>query len=346
MTAPEDRIDGYDFHLPESAIAQQPAARREASRLLHLGSTGNRHGSFGDIVDILKAGDLLVLNDTRVMKARMMARRATGGQVELLFCDPVAEGCWTAMVKPGRKARPGDTLYVADLAIEVLEVRPDGLRIVRPSGPLPESMERHGVLPLPPYIREQPADPERYQTVYARETGSIAAPTAGLHLTQELMAGLAAKGVRTATLTLHVGLGTFLPVKSDDLDQHVMHAERYTVPAETADLLRDTRAAGGRVIAVGTTTTRTLEAVAAAHGSVVPCTGSTDLFIRPGFPFRAIDGLVTNFHLPRSTLVVLVSALAGHLGLGGRERVLAAYAEAIARGYRFFSFGDAMLLLP
>lgn len=346
MTLSEDRIEGYDFHLPEAAIAQHPADRREESRLLRLARDGETHGQFGDILDHLAPGDLLVLNDTRVMKARMMARRATGGQVELLFCEAIAPDCWTAMVRPGRKARPGDILHVADVALEVLEVRPDGLRIIRTPATLPTHMERHGILPLPPYIHEQPSDPERYQTVYARETGSIAAPTAGLHLTRDLLGHLAERGVRSATLTLHVGLGTFLPVKADHLDAHVMHAERYTVPVETADMIRTTQAAGGRVIAVGTTTTRTLEAVAAKYGEVVPCSGSTDLFIRPGYPFRVLDGLITNFHLPRSTLVVLVSALAGHLGLGGRSRILAAYADAVARGYRFFSFGDAMLLLP
>jgi S-adenosylmethionine:tRNA ribosyltransferase-isomerase len=346
MTLSEDRIEGYEFRLPEAAIAQHPADRREESRLLRLARDGETHGRFGDILDHLAPGDLLVLNDTRVMKARMMARRATGGQVELLFCEAIAPDCWTAMVRPGRKARPGDILHVADVALEVLEVRPDGLRIIRTPATLPTHMERHGILPVPPYIREQPLDPERYQTVYARETGSIAAPTAGLHLTRDLLGRLAERGVRSTTLTLHVGLGTFLPVKADHLDAHVMHAERYTVPVETADLIRTTKASGGRVIAVGTTTTRTLEAVAATHGEVVPCSGSTNLFIRPGYPFRVLDGLITNFHLPRSTLVVLVSALAGHLGLGGRSRILAAYADAVARGYRFFSFGDAMLLLP
>jgi len=346
MTFSEDRIEGYDFHLPEAAIAQHPAENREESRLLRLGRDGETHGRFGDILDLLAPGDLMVLNDTRVMKARMMARRATGGQVELLFCEAIAPDCWTAMVRPGRKARPGDVLHVAEVALEVLEVRPDGLRIIRTPASLPAHMEQHGILPLPPYIHEKPSDPERYQTVYARETGSIAAPTAGLHLTRDLLDRLDDRGVRSATLTLHVGLGTFLPVKADHLDAHVMHAERYTVPVETADLIRTTKAAGGRVIAVGTTTTRTLEAVAARFGEVVPCSGSTDLFIKPGYPFRVLDGLITNFHLPRSTLVVLVSALAGHLGLGGRSRILAAYADAVARGYRFFSFGDAMLLLP
>ncbi|MEB3297885.1 MAG: tRNA preQ1(34) S-adenosylmethionine ribosyltransferase-isomerase QueA [Candidatus Sericytochromatia bacterium] len=345
MSSPDERLEAYDFELPEDAIAQQPTARREDSRLLHLGRDGEGHGTFGDLVELLREGDLLVLNDTRVMQARIHARRPTGGHVEVLLCDPQPDGTWTAMVRPGRKARVGDLLHVGAHSLVVEGVRQDGLRLVRPSTEAVTIMAEAGELPLPPYITGRSAEAARYQTTYARHDGSIAAPTAGLHFTPELLASLGDRGISHATLTLHVGLGTFLPVKSDFLDGHQMHAERFVVPAETAEAITATRAAGGRVIAVGTTTTRTLEAVAARYERIVPCSGETDLFIRPGHVFRAIDGLITNFHLPRSTLLVLVSTFAEHLGLGGRPRVLAAYAEAVRRGYRFYSFGDAMLLL-
>jgi S-adenosylmethionine:tRNA ribosyltransferase-isomerase len=353
------RASEFDFDLPAELIAQQPAARREDARLLVLDrcSGAVAHHGVTDLPGLLRSGDLLVVNDTRVLAARLFGYRDTGGKVEALLLEPApahGDDAWVAMVKAGGTLREGESVRV--------ETRDGGAggayRIVRRLGggrfavvgddvPLAELMASAGKLPLPPYIRREihderdVLDRERYQTIFAEHDGAIAAPTAGLHLTPEIVDRLAARSVDVARVTLHVGVGTFLPIRTDDLDEHDMHEERYVVPDETAAAIRAARAEGRRVVAVGTTTVRTLEAAAAASddGLPVASAGSTDLFIRPGHTFRAVDALLTNFHLPRSTLLCLVSALAG------RERVLAAYREAVAERYRFFSYGDAMLIV-
>ncbi len=347
------RAADLDFDLPPELIAQEPAARREDARLLLLArATGEvRHAHVPDLVGELRAGDLLVVNDTRVLPARLLGRRASGGRVELLLVAPVpahGDDAWEALVRCGGALQAGEAVTLPGDDTLVLVTRPAGGRAVVCGGtaPLPELMRRSGRLPLPPYIRRDDADArdaldrERYQTVYAERPGAIAAPTAGLHLTQPLLDAVRARGVGFARVTLHVGPGTFLPVRADDFDAHVMHAERFDVPEATAAAIRATRAAGGRVVAVGTTTVRALEAAAAASADGLPQAGAaeTALFIRPGHTFRAVDALWTNFHLPRSTLLCLVAAFAG------RERVLAAYRTAVAARYRFFSYGDAMLI--
>lgn len=345
MTARDDmgeRTGDYWFDLPPERIADRPAERRDASRLMRLPLNGGApsHHAFSDLPKLLQPGDLLVLNDTRVFPARIGAtKRDTGGRVELLLVEPLADGAWKAMVK-GR-LRPGAAIVLdGGLGGAVSDDLGDGFWAVRLDDDPIAHLEAHGALPLPPYIRRQPdrADLDTYQTVFARETGSVAAPTSGLHFTPEIFAALDARGVSRAFVTLHVGPGTFLPVRAERLDDHVMHAERYHVPEETAQAVAAARDRGGRVIACGTTVTRTLESAADAHGNVTAGPGSSTLFIRAGYRFRVVDGLITNFHLPGSTLLMLVAALAG------RERVLAAYAEAVAAGYRFFSYGDAMLL--
>lgn len=343
------RVDEFDYDLPPELIAQEPLPERDASRLMVVDRDSGRwiHARFRDLPRFLRPGDCLVLNDTRVRPARLFGRRATGGQVEFLLLDPLGDGRWLALGRPGRRLRAGTVAICGDdrpLRVHVEEVRDGGERVIRlepPSGEtVDETLQRLGRVPLPPYIRKELDDPERYQTVYAREEGSVAAPTAGLHFTPELLARLEAQGVRIAYLTLHVGVGTFRPVTVDRVEEHRMHAEFYRVEPATAAAINATRAQGGRVVAVGTTVTRTLETVAADDGTVRPGSGWTDLFIYPGYRFKAIDGLITNFHLPRSTLIMLVAALLG------KERTLAAYREAVARRYRFFSFGDAMLILP
>ena len=342
------RTSDYDFHLPPEQVAQAPAARRDASRLLVVDrATGElAHRVFADLADYVPAGDALVLNETRVFPARLVGRKPTGAQAEVLLLTPEGgeEKLWRALVRPGGKLKPGRTVEIApELAVEIVESTPGGERIVRLHTPLPlaEALVRWGEVPLPPYITHAATaeDRERYQTVYARERGSVAAPTAGLHFTPELLAKLEAKGVRIVRLVLHVGVGTFRPVETEDPAEHRMHSEWYHVPPEAAAALNETRAAGGAIWAVGTTVTRTLETVADEGGVVHPGEGWTDIFIRPPYRFRAVDRLVTNFHLPRSTLLMLVAAFAGY------DLVMRAYREAVKGGYRFFSYGDAMVIL-
>jgi S-adenosylmethionine:tRNA ribosyltransferase-isomerase len=338
----------FDYDLPPDRIAQHPAERRDASRLMVVErATGRLHDRvFSDLVELVEPGDALVLNETRVFPARLRGVRAGGGAAEVFLLHPTADDAstWIALVRPGAKLKPGRRVTVADeLSVEILEALPGGERVVRLDSPLgpEEALERHGSVPLPPYVRREATeeDRERYQTVYARERGSVAAPTAGLHFTPTLLARLRDRSVRIVPLLLHVGLGTFRPVEEEDPAAHPMHREWYQVSPAAADALNDARAAGGAIWAVGTTTVRTLETVADDAGRVHAGEGWTEIFIRPPYRFRAVDRLVTNFHLPRSTLLMLVSAFAG------RELVLHAYREAVRRGYRFYSYGDAMALL-
>ena len=339
------KTSDFYYDLPEELIAQTPLERRDASRLMVLerrtGEVTHRH--FYDIVEYLQPGDCLVMNDSRVLPARLMGHRPTGGVVEVLLLRDLGDKCWECLCKPGRKMQPGNQVIFGDgeLTATVREVREDGNRVVEfhYEGIFLEILERLGKMPLPPYIKAELKDQERYQTVYSREVGSAAAPTAGLHFTQELLDKIRAKGVSTAFVTLHVGLGTFRPVKAEEITDHHMHSELCMMNQETADLLNATRARGGRIICVGTTSCRTLESLVNPDGSF--CAGSkwTEIFIYPGYTFKAMDGLITNFHLPESTLVMLVSAFAG------REHILAAYKQAVEQRYRFFSFGDAMCIL-
>ena len=336
----------HDFYydLPEELIAQTPLERRDGSRLMVLDrQTGEiEHKHFYDIVDYLRPGDCLVMNDSRVLPARLLGRRPTGGAVEVLLLRDLGDKKWECLCKPGRKMREGDTVTFGDgeLTATVVAVQEDGNRIVEfhYEGIFLEVLERLGKMPLPPYIKAELADQERYQTVYSREVGSAAAPTAGLHFTNELLDKIRAMGVKTAFVTLHVGLGTFRPVKADEITEHHMHSELCMMNEETARILNETKAAGGRVICVGTTSCRTLESLVNEDGTFEAKSKWTDIFIYPGYTFKAMDGLITNFHLPESTLVMLVSAFAG------REHVLNAYNVAVAQRYRFFSFGDAMFL--
>ena len=342
------RTSDFDFHLPPEQVAQAPAQRRDASRLLVVDrATGElAHRTFADLVGYIPPGDALVLNETRVFPARLLGRKATGAAAEVFLLHPHdgQEKVWTALVRPGAKLKPGRTVEIGpELSVEIVESTPGGERIVRLVTPLglTEALDRYGEVPLPPYVERTATDTdrERYQTVYARERGSVAAPTAGLHFTPGMLDALQATGVRIVRLVLHVGVGTFRPVETEDPAEHRMHSEWYHVSAEAASALNETRAAGGSVWAVGTTVTRTLESVATEDGVVHAGEGWTDIFIRPPYRFRAVDHLVTNFHLPRSTLLMLVSALGGH------ALVMRAYREAIERGYRFYSYGDAMLLV-
>lgn len=338
------RTDAFDYLLPPERIAQEPIEPRDAARLLVIERARGRieHRQFLDLPEILAPGDLLVMNDTRVLPARLEARRATGGRVEILLLQREGPGQWEALVKPGRKALPGERLLMGEGSIvAVIEERlPSGGRRVRFEGTEAEEIDRAvlaaGSVPLPPYIHARLEDPERYQTVYGRAEGSVAAPTAGLHFTPRVLEAVRARGVGLATITLHVGIATFRPVKAESIEEHAMHEEWYWVPRETAEAIER---APGRVIAVGTTTARCLESAATATRRVTPGSASTRLYIRPGFPFRVLDGLLTNFHMPRSTLLILVSAFAG------RDLIRRAYAEALARDYRFLSFGDATLIL-
>ena len=333
------------YDLPEELIAQTPLERRDGSRLLVMdrqtGQLSHRH--FYDIIDYLNPGDCLVMNDSRVLPARLLGHRPTGGAVEVLLLRDLGDKKWECLCKPGRKMQVGSEVIFGngELSACVREVSPDGNRIVefRYEGIFLEVLERLGKMPLPPYIKEELADQERYQTVYSREVGSAAAPTAGLHFTNALLDAIRAKGVKTAFVTLHVGLGTFRPVKAEEVTEHQMHSELCMISAETAAILNETRASGGRVICVGTTSCRTLESLVKEDGSFEAGSRWTDIFIYPGYRFKAMDALITNFHLPESTLVMLVSAFAG------REKVLAAYEEAVRERYRFFSFGDAMMIL-
>ncbi|MEY8331541.1 tRNA preQ1(34) S-adenosylmethionine ribosyltransferase-isomerase QueA [Lachnospiraceae bacterium 47-T17] len=339
-------VSDFYYDLPKELIAQDPLEDRAASRLLVLGKKDGsiRHETFRDVTGYLRAGDCLVINNTRVIPARLFGQREdTGGAVELLLLKRRSTDVWETLVKPGKKARTGARLCFGGglLTGEIVEVLPDGNRLIQFSyeGIFEELLDRLGQMPLPPYITHTLADQTRYQTVYAKHDGSAAAPTAGLHFTPALLDEIRGMGVKIAEVTLHVGLGTFRPVKVEQVSDHHMHTEYYEVSAEAASLINETKQAGGRVIAVGTTSCRTLESAADADGFLTEKNGWTDIFIYPGYRFRAIDALITNFHLPESTLVMLVSALAG------REHVMHAYEEAIRERYRFFSFGDAMLVL-
>lgn len=339
------RQDFY-FDLPEELIAQDPLEDRSSSRLLVLDKkTGaTSHHIFREIKDYLKPGDCLVINDTKVIPARLIGEKeGTGGKVEVLLLKRKENDVWETLVKPGKKMKPGARVSFGDglLKGEVLEVVEEGNRLIHfeYEGIFEEILDQLGQMPLPPYITHQLEDKNRYQTVYAKHSGSAAAPTAGLHFTPELLEQIKAKGVDIAHVTLHVGLGTFRPVKVDDVLDHHMHSEFFQISEEAAELINTTRKNGGRIISVGTTSTRTLESAAEADGTLHAKSGWTDIFIYPGYQFKVIDGLITNFHLPESTLVMLVSALAG------RKHVMAAYEEAVKERYRFFSFGDAMLII-
>lgn len=334
----------FYFDLPEELIAQTPIKERDHSRLLHLNkSTGEiQHCHFYELPGFLREGDCLVLNDSRVLPARLLGSRLTGGSVELVLLRDLGDGKWECLSRPGRKTKPGTELTFGngELTATVLEVAEGGNRIVQfhYEGIFLEVLDRLGKMPLPPYIKEELEDSERYQTVYSRELGSAAAPTAGLHFTKELLDEIRAKGIKVCFVTLHVGLGTFRPVKEDEIEDHAMHSEFCIVSEETARTVTETKKNGGRVIAVGTTSCRTLESFANPDGTLDACSGWTNIFIYPGYQFKCIDALVTNFHLPESTLIMLVSALAG------RDNVLNAYKIAVEERYRFFSFGDAMFI--
>ena len=336
----------HDFYydLPEKLIAQTPLEKRDTSRLMTLdrvtGAVGHKH--FYDIIDYLDPGDCLVMNDSRVLPARLLGHRPTGGAVEVLLLRDLGDKRWECLCKPGRKMQVGSEVIFGngELTATVQEVQDTGNRVVEfhYEGIFLEVLERLGKMPLPPYIKEELQDQERYQTVYSRELGSAAAPTAGLHFTTELLDRIRAKGVKTAFVTLHVGLGTFRPVKADEIQEHHMHSELCMMNEETAKILNETKASGGRIICVGTTSCRTLESLVNEDGTFQPKSRWTDIFIYPGYTFKAMDALITNFHLPESTLVMLVSAFAG------REHVLNAYKIAVQEKYRFFSFGDAMYI--
>ena len=339
------RTKDFWYDLPEELIAQTPLQQRDSSRLCVLdkntGAVSHKH--FYDIIDYLQPGDCLVMNDSRVLPARLLGHRPTGGAVEVLLLRDLGDKKWECLCKPGRKMQVGNEVIFGDgeLPATVVEVQETGNRVVQFNyeGIFLEVLERLGKMPLPPYIKEELMDQERYQTVYSRAVGSAAAPTAGLHWTKELLDKARDKGVKTAFVTLHVGLGTFRPVKAEEITDHHMHSELCMMSAETAKILNETKASGGRVICVGTTSCRTLESLVNTDGNFEAKSKWTEIFIYPGYTFKAMDGLITNFHLPESTLVMLVSAFAG------REHVLAAYEEAVRERYRFFSFGDAMLIL-
>lgn len=335
----------FDYDLPQELIAQDPLEQRDSSRLLILDKeTGERtHKIFHDIIDYLHEGDCLVINNTKVIPARLIGEReGTGGKVEVLLLKRRSDNVWETLVKPGKKARPGMRLSFGDglLHAEVQEVVDEGNRLIRfeYEGIFEEILDQLGQMPLPPYITHQLKDKNRYQTVYAKYEGSAAAPTAGLHFTEELLEQIRAKGVKIARVTLHVGLGTFRPVKVEDVTEHHMHTEFYHVSEKAADIINETKKQGGRVICVGTTSCRTIESAADDQGIVHATEGDTDIFIYPGYQFKVLDCLITNFHLPESTLLMLVSALAG------KENIMAAYREAVEMRYRFFSFGDAMFI--
>ena len=339
------KTSDFYYDLPPELIAQTPLEKRDESRLLCLDkATGEwSHHHFYELPDFLRPGDCLILNNSRVLPARLLGRRLPGGGAcEVLLLQDKGDKVWECLVRPGKHLREGARVSFGDgeLTAEIAEVLPDGNRLVRfdYEGIFLEVLERLGKMPLPPYIKEELQDQERYQTVYSKVNGSAAAPTAGLHFTPELRERIAAQGVGVGYVTLHVGLGTFRPVKEDEIEQHDMHSEYCTIPQETADLINRTKANGGRVICVGTTSCRTIESWAGEDGTMTATGGWTNIYIYPGYRFKVMDALVTNFHLPESTLIMLVSALAG------REHVLAAYEEAVRERYRFFSFGDAMFI--
>lgn len=339
------RTSDFYYDLPEELIAQTPLEKRDSSRLMMLGRYDGRveHKHFYDILDALLPGDCLVMNDSRVLPARLLGHRPTGGAIEVLLLRDLGDKKWECLCKPGKKMQVGSEVVFGsgELRGKVAEVKEDGNRIIEFSfdGIFLEVLERLGKMPLPPYIKAELEDQERYQTVYSREVGSAAAPTAGLHFTNDLLNKIRNKGVKTAFITLHVGLGTFRPVKAEEISNHHMHSELCMISAETADILNETKANGGRIICVGTTSCRTLESLVNDDGYFSESSKWTEIFIYPGYQFKAMQGLITNFHLPESTLVMLVSAFAG------RENVLSAYQEAVKEKYRFFSFGDAMCIL-
>ncbi len=351
-------LAGYDYELPQELIAQNPAVPRDSSRLLVVNSASIQHNTFQDLPKLLRPGDLLVMNNTQVIPARLYGRKSTGAEIEVLLLEERQHNCWLALVKPGKRFKHGAKVIfeargeIASsvsksqqfLTATVLETdKATGGRLLQfdvPEGmSFMQLLDIFGVLPLPPYITASNADSEQYQTVYAKNPGAIAAPTAGLHFTPKVLQQLGDRGINQAFITLHVGLGTFRPLEVEDVTTHKMHEEWIEVPLSTVEMIRATKASGGRVIAVGTTVTRTLEG-AASSGDLQPFCGKTDLFIYPGYQWRVVEGLITNFHLPRSSLLMLVSALIG------RQRLLSIYQEAIASQYRFYSFGDAMLILP
>lgn len=340
-----NKSDFY-YELPEELIAQDPLMDRSSSRLLYLDRESGKteHHVFREIQNYLNPGDCLVLNDTKVIPARLIGRKEdTGATIEVLLLKRITDDTWETLVKPGKKAKPGTRLIFGDglLVATVLEVMDEGNRLIRFTyqGIFEEVLDQLGEMPLPPYITHKLEDKSRYQTVYAKYEGSAAAPTAGLHFTRELLEEMEKKGIRIAYVTLHVGLGTFRPVKTDNILEHHMHSEFYQITKETADIINDTKRQGKRVIAVGTTSCRTLESATDENGIIHAGSDNTEIFIYPGYRFKMIDGLITNFHLPESTLIMLISALAG------REHVMAAYQEAVRERYRFFSFGDAMIIL-
>lgn len=344
------RLSDFDYILPPELIAQTPAERRDCSRMMVLFRDRQQweHALFADLPSYLNRGDLLVLNNTKVIPARLFARKKTGGRVELLLLEEVATNEWRALVKGRGLRKPGLEFHLEGGGTAlVVGCEADGVVTIRFDLPMPvmSYLETHGLPPLPPYIKRSPKevasgdDRERYQTIYAREPGSVAAPTAGLHFTEDVFRRLTERGIDRTEITLHVGIGTFRPITTERVEDHVMHEERYEVPVAAAEAINIARARGGRIVAVGTTSVRTLETVMARHGRMIPDSGRTDLYIYPPYTFRAVDALLTNFHLPRSTLLMLVSAFAG------REFVMAAYEEAVRQEYRFFSYGDCMLIL-
>lgn len=339
------KVSDFDFDLPEELIAQHPLEKRDSSRLMVLDkNTGEiKHRSFHDVIEYLNEGDTLVLNNTRVMPARLIGEKeGTGGKIEFLLLKRIEGDRWECLAKPGKRAKVGQkfTFGEGKLTCTVVDIVEEGNRIIEFSyeGIFEQVLDELGEMPLPPYITEKLEDKERYQTVYSKEKGSAAAPTAGLHFTEELLKEIKAKGVNIAYLTLHVGLGTFRPVKVEDINEHIMHSEYYHLDKENADLINETKKRGNKVIAVGTTSTRTLETIGDENGFVREQSGWTDIFIYPGYKYKVIDELITNFHLPESTLIMLVSALSG------KENVMNAYNEAVKEKYRFFSFGDSMLI--
>ena len=339
------KVSDFDFYLPEELIAQHPLEKRDSSRLMVLDkNSGNiEHKSFHDVINYLNEGDTLVLNNTRVMPARLIGEKEdTGGKIEFLILKRIEGDKWECLAKPGKRAKVGQrfTFGEGKLKCEVVDIVEEGNRVIEFSydGIFEQVLDELGEMPLPPYITEKLDDRERYQTVYSKEKGSAAAPTAGLHFTNELLEEIKSKGVNIAYLTLHVGLGTFRPVKVDDIDEHIMHSEYYHLDKENAEIINETKKRGKKVIAVGTTSTRTLETIGDENGFVREQSGWTDIFIYPGYKYKVIDQLITNFHLPESTLIMLVSALAG------KENVMNAYNTAVKEGYRFFSFGDSMLI--
>ena len=339
------KLDIFDYYLPTELIAQTPLKKRDSSRLLALDKhTGEiRHGVFSDIKAYLKPGDCLVLNNTRVIPARLYGTRNNGGEAEFLLLNRIDDVTWETIVRPGRRLKVGARVTFGDgrLVAEVQEVKDDGNRIVKFEfdGIWEEVLDALGEMPLPHYISEKLEDKERYQTVYAKHDGSAAAPTAGLHFTLPLLEEIKAMGVQIAYVTLHVGLGTFRPVKCENVEDHKMHSEMYSVSPETAEIINKTKQNGGRIIAVGTTSCRTLESATDDNGVLKSGTNSTDIFIYPGYKFKMIDALITNFHLPKSTLIMLVSTFAGY------ENTMSAYKTAVEEKYRFFSFGDAMFIV-